>query len=275
MTGTAAYLVLPAWGWIFTAALMALLWLRQRATRNATSVDVAWAACLGMLAAFYAIAGHGEPGRRVLIAVVALAWSARLALHLIRNRVMGHAEEDGRYAALRARWGARSDRNFFILYQAQALLAVILSVPFLLAAMNRGRFPALAEYAGVLLLGVAIAGESLADRQLARHRADPTLRRVTCRTGLWGVSRHPNYFFEWLAWCAFALIALMAPGGWIALAAPALMLLLILKVTGIPPTEDQAIASRGEDYRRYQREVSAFVPWPRRAPRRKSVREVL
>ena len=40
---------------------------------------------------------------------------------------------------------------------------------------------------------------------------------------------------------------------------------LVLFVTGIPPTERRALASRGEAYRRYQREVSAFVPWPRRA----------
>jgi steroid 5-alpha reductase family enzyme len=42
------------------------------------------------------------------------------------------------------------------------------------------------------------------------------------------------------------------------------MLLSILFVTGIPPTEAQALASRGEDYRRYQRTTSPFVPWPPR-----------
>jgi steroid 5-alpha reductase family enzyme len=39
------------------------------------------------------------------------------------------------------------------------------------------------------------------------------------------------------------------------------MLLLILKVTGVPPTEARALRSRGEDYRRYQRTTSVFVPW--------------
>ena len=37
---------------------------------------------------------------------------------------------------------------------------------------------------------------------------------------------------------------------WITLLAPAVMLYFLLKVTGIPPTEAQALASRGEDYRR-------------------------
>jgi steroid 5-alpha reductase family enzyme len=57
---------------------------------------------------------------------------------------------------------------------------------------------------------------------------------------------------------------LPAPLGWTALLAPAFMLYLVLMVTGIPPTEAQALRSRGEDYRRYQRETSAFVPWPPR-----------
>jgi steroid 5-alpha reductase family enzyme len=78
-------------------------------------------------------------------------------------------------------------------------------------------------------------------------------------------SRHPNYFFEWLIWIAVALIALPAPYGWLGIVAPALMLLFLFRVTGIPATEAQALRSRGEDYRRYQHETSVFVPWfPRR-----------
>ena len=85
------------------------------------------------------------------------------------------------------------------------------------------------------------------------------------RDGLWRYSRHPNYFFQWLTWVAYALLALSAPYGWLGLSAPIAMLLLILFVTGIPPAEEQALRSRGEDYRRYQRETSAFVPLPPRA----------
>ena len=84
------------------------------------------------------------------------------------------------------------------------------------------------------------------------------------RAGVWRYSRHPNYFGQWLTWYAYALVALAAPYGWIGLISPALMLYLILRVTGIPPTEAQALKSRGDDYRRYQRETSAFVPLPPR-----------
>jgi len=81
------------------------------------------------------------------------------------------------------------------------------------------------------------------------------------RSGLWRYSRHPNYFFQFLTWLAYALVAIAAPWGWIALVSPALILYLILFVTGVRPSEEQALKSRGEDYRRYQHETSVFIPW--------------
>jgi steroid 5-alpha reductase family enzyme len=53
----------------------------------------------------------------------------------------------------------------------------------------------------------------------------------------------------------------------VALVVPLFLLFLLFRVTGIPETEAQALRSRGEGYRRYQREVSVFVPLPpRRSP---------
>jgi steroid 5-alpha reductase family enzyme len=121
--------------------------------------------------------------------------------------------------------------------------------------------------AAALFIGaLAVVGESIADGQLARFRADPANRGRTCREGLWRYSRHPNYFFEWIHWWAY--VPLAASSAWwpATLAGPALMLFFILYVTGIPPTEERALLSRGDDYREYQRTTSAFFPWfPRRS----------
>jgi steroid 5-alpha reductase family enzyme len=108
--------------------------------------------------------------------------------------------------------------------------------------------------------------EAIADGQLRRHKANLENSGKTMRSGLWRYSRHPNYFGQWLTWVGYALVATPAPWGWIAWFAPALMLYLILFVTGVKPSEEAAIKSRGEDFRRYQRETSPFVPWfPKRA----------
>jgi steroid 5-alpha reductase family enzyme len=217
---------------------------------------------LGLLAIAYAVwpapgvARVGVPG---LVAALGGGWALRLAWHLWTDRVRGRTAEDGRYAAMRAHWGDKAPARFFWFYQGQALVAVVFSLP-MLAAMRGGRLDGWAV-AGVIVWLVAVAGEAAADRQLARFRADPANRGRACRHGLWRWSRHPNYFFEWLHWWTYVLIGHGALLTWLG---PALMLLFLFRLTGIPYTEAQALRSRGEDYRRYQRETSVFFPWPAR-----------
>ncbi len=246
-------------GWVAMAAMMAVLWLVQRARRDAGVVDVGWTAGIALLAVWYALAGAGDPLRRGLVAVMAGTWSLRLAWHLLADRIVGKPE-DGRYQTLRARWGGRAQARFFVFFQLQALADVVLSVP-LLVAMRGDRALGAAGLTGVAVWVAAVLGEALADAQLARFRAPPGNRGRTCRIGLWRVSRHPNYFFEWLHWWAYVLLAIGSPAWWLALIGPVFMLYFLLEVTGIPATEAHALASRGEEYRDYQRTTSAFVPW--------------
>jgi steroid 5-alpha reductase family enzyme len=259
---------LLGFGWAFAAAVMVGLWLLQRRTGNAGVVDVGWAAVTGALAVLYGALGDGELPRRLLLAVLGAAWGWRLAWHLGRDRVWKQPEE-GRYVTLRRQWSPHADRAFFFFYQMQALAAVALSLPFALAAQATAAFPAPSDLAALALVVVGVAGETIADRQLLAFKRDPASRGRTCRAGLWRYSRHPNYFFEWILWCGFGALAFAAPWGWAGLAAPLLILYFVVFVTGIPPTEAQALASRGEDYRAYQRTTSAFVPWPPRADKGK------
>lgn len=258
--------VLVHYGWMLLVlvVLMTGVWWVQRRTGNAGWVDVAWSASLGALAVWQALAAPGGLPARWLVGVLGAAWSLRLAWHLAR-RVVGEAE-DGRYRALREHWGARAQRGMFGFFQAQAVVALVFAVPFGAAARNPA--PGLTGWmiAGLALWCLAVGGEALADRQLARFRAEPAHRGRTCRAGLWAWSRHPNYFFEWLHWCAYVLIGVGSPVWWLTLVGPVLMLAFLYRVTGIPYTERQALRSRGDDYRRYQREVSAFFPFP---PRRR------
>lgn len=257
MTTANGWLLLP--GAVLASAVMLAVWLRQRRTHDATAVDVAWAANLALLAILYASLADGLAARRACVALLVVLASGRLAWHLFRDRAQ-RPVEDARYRALRAAWGARAQRNFFWHFQAQALLDVLLSTTFLLACASRAPLSTL-DLVALALWITGFLGESVADRQLARFRAQPSHRGRTCRTGLWRYSRHPNYFFQWVMWCAYALCAWSAPLGWTALLSPLVMLFLIVRVTGIPPTEAQALRSRGDDYRAYQRTTSAFVPW--------------
>jgi steroid 5-alpha reductase family enzyme len=113
----------------------------------------------------------------------------------------------------------------------------------------------------VALWLAGIGGEAVADAQLRAFKAHPASKGRVCAFGLWKYSRHPNYFFEWVVWIGYAVFALGSPWGWAGLASPLLMLFFLLRVTGIPPSEARALATRGDEYRDYQRRTSVFVPW--------------
>ena len=240
-------------------ALQLVLWAIQLRTRNAASADLGWTLLVAGGAVTAALASGGDPWRRSLVGVLAVLWALRLAAYLLVDRVLGGGPEDGRYRALRERWGMRAPRNFLVLYLAQVPVAALFVAP--IAAATRGGPLDVWALAGTLVWALAVAGELTADRELARFRADPSNRRAVCRAGLWRYSRHPNYFFEWLQWWAYVLIARAAP---LTLLGPIAMFAFLYRVTGIPYAERQALRTRGDEYREYQRTTSAFVPWPPR-----------
>jgi len=254
------------WGAASVAALMLVLWLIHLRTGNAAIVDAGWAGGLALLGVLYAWMGGGYPPRAWLIGGMAAVWGLRLAIFLMVTRVIGHPEE-GRYQELRRRWKTNIAFTFLWFFEFQALLGVVLSAPFFLAARNPAPAISALEWAAVALWVVAMAGEVAADAQLNAFKANPANKGRTCQVGLWRYSRHPNYFFEWLIWVAFALFASGSPDGLWGWLSPALILYFVLRLTGIPATEAQAIRTRGDEYRRYQQTTSAFVPWFRTADR--------
>jgi steroid 5-alpha reductase family enzyme len=254
--------ILLAIGAGFACVGMAVLWTLQVRIRDATHVDVGWAIFIACDAVLYAALGDGDAAHRALAAALASLWGWRLGLYLLVDRVLGK-EEDGRYRTLREKWSPHENRNFFVFFQAQAGFVVVFSLPFLFVCLDpAGRLGAL-EWAGAALWVVGNTGAIAADAQLARWRANPGNRGKTARDGLWAWSRHPNYFFEWVTWCGYAVIATAAPWGGIAWVVPAFLLFLLFRITGIPATEAQALRSRA-DYADYRRTTSVFVPLPPR-----------
>ena len=243
---------------LVAAAAMAAVWWLQVRTSNAGYVDVAWALLMGCAAIWYAVVGDGAPVPRVATGALGALWGFRLGLHLLHR--VSREPEDGRYRFLRARWNGHQGK-FFAFFMAQAGFTVLLSLPFFIASRNP--VPGFTGWiaAGIAIWAVAVAGESTADVQLARFRSVASNTGKTCRAGLWRYSRHPNYFFEWLHGFAYVAFSVGAPQWWLSFLGPALMLLFLYRLTGIPFVEAQALRSRGDDYRRYQQETSAFLPW--------------
>lgn len=248
---------------VLAASVMTLLWAWQLKSHRADWVDAAWAACIGLLALFFASVGEGALEKRLLAVLVAGAWSLRLTMHMVA-RLLSHDEEDGRYQALRAHWGERVNFRMWLFFIAQATVAFLFALPAWVVANDPSSTLTVWVYLGVGIWVVSLAGESIADQQLARFRSNPANKGQVCNVGLWYYSRHPNYFFEWLHWFSYPLMALGAPNAWIAWLGPVVMLIFLYRITGIPYTEKQAIKSRGDLYRQYQQTTSAFIPWKKK-----------
>lgn len=239
----------------------AAAWAWARKLENYSIVDAVWAFAIGLAACIWLCLGHGDPLKRLVAGTLVAAWSLRLGWHLQRRIRRAHPEEDSRYAKLREHWHSRVDTSFFYFFQGQALLALLMALPFFLVAQDTGAWRVW-ETLGLGLSLIAISGETLADHQMTLFKRANKDSKSVCREGLWRYSRHPNYFFESLIWLGFYLFACGSSGGWTMIHAPAIILFLLLRVTGVPPTEAAALARKGDAYRDYQRTTSAFIPLP-------------
>lgn len=239
---------------------MFTLWLISGLGKRGAWVDVGWALTIGILAVFFGLTGSGDALRRTVLIVLPAIWSLRLAWHVYIDRV--HKDRgDTRYDQLHEDWGSESRWRFCLFFQMQAVLAFLLTLPFFLASIDGTPLSIPYALGGVLLFFTALSGEVLADRQLSRFKADPANRTGVCRTGLWKYSRHPNYFFEWLHWLSYAILIAETQFWWTSVLCALTMLVLVLFITGIPPTEAQSLKNRGAAFKKYQEETSAFFPW--------------
>jgi steroid 5-alpha reductase family enzyme len=251
------------------AALGALLvagafaWMVSVARRDVTLVDSLWAPFFLLAAAVYAIASPGPlAARGTLVLLLVAVWALRLCVHLTRrNR---GKPEDRRYAAMRARhepgfaW-----KSLFIVFGLQAVLAWIISAP-LFAAIAGTAPPGPVDALALALWLTGFLFEAVGDAQLARFKSDPANAGRVMDRGLWRWTRHPNYFGDACLWWGYWLFAVAAGGAWTVFA-PALMTLLLLKVSGVALLE-RDIGERRPAYRDYVERTSAFVPWPPRRP---------
>ncbi len=249
--------------WGLAAILMLATWAISIMIKNAGIVDIGWALGLILLTFFYADQAGEWNLRTILIVVMVAIWGLRLSILLLK-RILRDRREDKRYQTIREQWKTHVNVKFFALFQFEALLDVVLAIPFLLIIVNPNPKFLTIEMIGVLIWIIGLVGETIADGQLKKFKDNPANRGKTCDIGLWYYSRHPNYFFEWVMWFGYFIFALGSPGGAIAIVCPIIMYYFLIYVTGVPTAEAQSLMSRGEEYRRYQQSTSMFVPLPKR-----------
>ena len=245
--------------------LMTLLWLISLALKDSSIVDIFWGT--GFVIAFWVttllVPGPLTP-RIILLGTVATVWGLRLSLYIfLRNAGKG---EDFRYAAWRAEAGPSWWwRSFFKVFFLQGFLMWIIAIPLLAAQTGdtTGSFKCL-DYAGVALWLVGFIFEASGDWQLARFKSKPENKGKLLTTGLWSLTRHPNYFGDAAQWWGFYLIAASAGALWTVFS-PIIMTFLLMRVSGVVMLE-KTLKDTKPGYEDYIARTSAFFPW---LPRKK------
>jgi steroid 5-alpha reductase family enzyme len=239
-----------------------VVWAASVLLRDASIADVFWGPGF-VLVAWISWAAADATAERVrwLLALVTI-WGMRLGIHLLWRKC--GEKEDRRYSAMRERnaphfWWS----SFFSVFLLQAALIWFVAIPVQVAAWRDEQSPLTwIDGLGVLLWLTGFWFEAVGDWQLGRFRGNPSNNGRVLDQGLWRYTRHPNYFGDFCIWWGIYLIA-AAGGAAATIASPALMSLLLLRVSGVTLLES-TIADRRPAYEDYKRRVNAFFPGPPR-----------
>lgn len=244
---------------LFVAAIAFFaLWLLSLILEDASIVDIFWGPGFILIGAYYAMtASETLSFKGLLVLALVTVWGLRLALHIgFRNAGAG---EDFRYR----KWREEAGANFWWIsllkvFLLQAYVLWIVSSPLLLAHLGGDEEMTVFGVLGVFLWGFGFLFEAVADWQLRRFKNDPANSGQVMRSGLWSISRHPNYFGEAVLWWGIALIA-FPTGGWLSFIGPVMITFLLLKISGVAML-DTAMVERRPGYADYIATTPAFVP---------------
>lgn len=237
--------------------MMTILWLVSLKLKNASIVDIFWG--MGFVLAawvYFFLTPEFTSARKWLLPILVTIWGLRLSIHiLLRNAGKG---EDFRYVKWREENGASWWwRSFFKVFLLQGILLWIISAP-LLAAQRSNTALGVLDIIGAALWAVGFFFEAVGDAQLKAFLANPENRGKIMDRGVWGLTRHPNYFGDSAQWWGYYLLALAA-GGWWAIFSPIMMTYLLTQVSGAKLLEQTMMQKPG--YPEYAARVNGFFPW--------------
>jgi steroid 5-alpha reductase family enzyme len=245
---------------ITIVVIMVSTWIVSILVKNASIVDIVWGAGFAITSWVLALTVDGNNGRQLLLAIMVGLWGTRLALYLAKRNI-GHGE-DWRYKAMRKKAGASFPlRSLVTVFGLQGALMWIVSLPVQFG--NGDSTPGVGPIAvmGIMVWLVGFGFEVIGDAQLARFKKDPNNAGKVLDTGLWSLTRHPNYFGDALLWWGIGIVGAETGSGIIGFIGPVVMTFFLMRVSGVPMLE-RSLSKRREGYAEYIARTSSFVPRP-------------
>ncbi len=238
-------------------------WALSQMKKRQDLVDIFWGPGIALVS-WVALLWNGfQSVPLVLITLLTTAWAARLSWHIWnRNK---DKPEDPRYVELSKNWKNPMLNSYLNIWLLQGGLMILIGFSALMLSADRGVGSFNLLILGLLVWGLGFYFEHTADKQLANFKKDPANSGKIMTKGLWGMTRHPNYFGEVVMWWGIWILALSGTGliwGIPALVSPVAITYLILKVSGIPMAEARLNAQARPDWEAYKKSTNAFFPWP-------------
>lgn len=205
----------------------------------------------------------GLDPRNIILAAIVVIWAARLGSFLFaRNRRSG---TDDRFDEIKT-----SKLRFLSVWTVQGLWVSLTAAAAWISLSSSTQAPLdWTTWVGLAIWIVGFAFEVTADQQKSHFKADPSNEGRFIQSGLWSLSRHPNYFGEILLWIGVLIIAIPVLQGWqwISLLSPIFVIVLLTRVSGIPLLEQKAKRKWGDDpeYQAYRARTSLLIPLPSRS----------
>lgn len=232
--------------------------------KNNSLIDIAWGMSFIVTAiSSLVLGGHYQLTQWILLIVVIL-WGTRLSFYLFKRN--WSKTEDFRYQAMRKKWGKNQKIKAFIrVYMLQSVISYIIAMPIILANLYVNTNHELINYIilsiGVIVFVIGFLFEVLADKNLADFKKIPSNKGKILTTGVWSLTRHPNYFGEAMLWWGIGIISISSfiPIVYIGLISPLIMTFLLRYVSGVPLLEKKYLGN--EAFEAYKQVTPIFVPF--------------
>ena len=236
---------------------MTLVFMIAMIVKDNSVVDIFWGLGFILVAAWSIYRGSPLDLHKILMNLLVLVWGLRLSTYIfLRKQGKG---EDFRYKAWRDSWKFFTLRSFFQVFMLQGILMLVISVPVYYVNYSSAANLEVVDWIGVGIFLVGFLFEAVGDYQMAIFKRKAENKDKLMTTGLWKITRHPNYFGEALIWWGIALFALNYPHGWKTLISPVILTLLLRFVSGVPMLEKKY--NGRADWEEYKKKTAAFVPF--------------
>lgn len=196
--------------------------------------------------------------RSIILGALILIWAMRLSSFLFLR--IRRAGKDRRFDKIKTNF-----TRFMLAWTLQGFWVFMCTLPAITAIASASKTADTFLVVGTILWLFGFVVEVVADQQKSKFNQNPKNKGQFISTGLWSISRHPNYVGEVLLWTGIAIIAIPVLSGleYVALISPIFTYLLLTRVSGVNLLEASADKKwkDHEAYQKYKEKTAVFFPF--------------